>query len=123
MGTRRGYRQGLMPDVQAADPNEQPAAPRPPDSTQREVAGLGARLNQVANGLFWLAGIVFALTVIGTLIVASTTFDTFGLIDPNAESQSRSVVEVALLAAGITAGGILTGLAGILKALVRQDVL
>ena len=82
---------------------------------------LGQRLDQLANVLFGLAGVVLLLAVIGAIVGASTEVDTFGLVDESVTESGRSGVLVLALGGGLTAAGVLAGLGGILKALVRRD--
>ncbi|MDX6668231.1 MAG: hypothetical protein QOK04_1611 [Solirubrobacteraceae bacterium] len=77
------------------------------------------RLRTLANALFWSAGIVLVLSIIGAITVAST--QSLGLFAPEVEAQGRGFVAIGALGAGFTGAGMLAGLGGILRALLRRD--
>jgi len=85
-----------------------------------ELSPLAYRLDALATWLYWIAGIVLACAFLAALIVISTSVDTLGLVSPQVESQSRVAIAVALIGAGFAGAGIVAGLGGILKALVRR---
>ena len=87
---------------------------------QRERRSLDERLDLLATGLFLVAGLVLALALIAAVVVASSS-DSLGILAPDVERQGRGLAAVAALGAGFAAAGVLAGLAGILKALLRRD--
>ena len=109
-----------MPD---ADPK--PAGPDPKRPAGRTgppgLSPLGQRLNSLANFLFGLAALVFLIGFIGAFVGAGTQVETFGLVEDSVEESGRSGVVLFALGAGLTAAGVIAGLAGILKALVRRE--
>ena len=58
---------------------------------------------------------------IGAFVGAGTQVETFGLVEDSVEESGRSGVVLFALGAGLTAAGLIAGLAGILKALVRRE--
>jgi hypothetical protein len=91
-------------------------APAEPD----EPATLESRLKMLAVGLFWAAGLVLVLSLIGAITVASTD-QSLGLFAPEVEKEGRGLVAVAALGAGFTSAGVLAGLGGILTALLVRN--
>ena len=77
------------------------------------------RLRTLSTALFWAAGIVLLLSIIGAITVASS--QTLGVFLPEVEQQGRGFVALATLASGFTGAGLLAGLGGILRALLRRD--
>ena len=88
--------------------------------THDEPSPLGYKLDVLANWLFVLAIVVLLCGLIAAVLALSTTIDTFGVVSPQTESQSRLAVAAALFGGGLAGAGIVAGLAGILKALVRR---
>ncbi|HYU60932.1 MAG TPA: hypothetical protein VEK39_09240 [Solirubrobacterales bacterium] len=70
-------------------------------------------LQLLARALLWAGAIVLVLSVIGAIQIA-TSQNELG-IAPEFERQSRGIVAVGALGAGITAAGILAGLGAILR--------
>lgn len=93
---------------------------QPAAGVERERRSLDERLDLLATGLFLVAGLVLALSLIGAVIVASSS-DSLGILAPDVERQGRGLAAVAALGAGFAAAGVLAGLGGILKALLRPD--
>ena len=91
-----------------------PPAPAEPD----EPTTPEDRLRVLAIALFWAAGLVLLLSVIGAITVASTD-QSLGLFAPEVEKEGRGLVAVAALGGGFTSAGVLAGLGGILTALLR----
>ena len=91
---------------------------QPERTDQPEQSTLDERLRMLAMGLFWAAGVVLALSLIGAITIAST--QTLGFFNPDVEQEGRSLIALATLGAGFTAAGMLAGLGGILRALVRE---
>ena len=85
-----------------------------------ELSPLAQRLDALATWLYWVAGLVLACAFVSGLIALSTNADTFGLVSPQVETDGRVAVALALIAGGLAGAGIVAGLAGILKALVRR---
>ena len=85
-----------------------------------ELSPLAQRLDALATWLYWVAGLVLACAFVSGLIALSTNADTFGLVSPQVETDGRVAVALALIAGGFAGAGIVAGLAGILKALVRR---
>ena len=85
-----------------------------------ELSPLDQRLDALATWLYWVAGLVLACAFVSGLIALSTNADTFGLVSPQVETDGRVAVALALIAGGFAGAGIVAGLAGILKALVRR---
>ena len=81
-----------------------------------ELSPLAQRLDALATWLYWVAGLVLACAFVSGLIALSTNADTFGQV----ETDGRVAVALALIAGGFAGAGIVAGLAGILKALVRR---
>ncbi len=81
---------------------------------------LAYKLDALGTWLFMAAGVIVVLALVASLLVLSTTVDTLGLVSPQVESQSRVAIAAALFGTGLAGGGIVAGLAGILKALVRR---
>ena len=78
------------------------------------------RLDLLATALFCVAGLVLALSLIGAVMIASSS-ESLGLLSPDVERQGRGLAAIATLGSGFAAAGVLAGLAGILKALLRRD--
>jgi hypothetical protein len=74
----------------------------------------------LATWLFIAAVVVLVFGVIAAVLALSTNIDTFGVVSPQTESQSRLAVAAALFGGGLAGAGIVAGLAGILKALARR---
>jgi hypothetical protein len=91
--------------------------PTPAESEERTTPE--DRLGVLAIALFWGAGLVLLLSVIGAITVASTD-QSLGLFAPEVEKEGRGLVAVAALGAGFTSAGVLAGLGGILTALLRR---
>ena len=85
-----------------------------------ELSPLAQRLDALATWLYWVAGLVLACAFVSGLIALSTNADTFGLVSPQVETDGRVAVALALIGGGFAGAGIVAGLAGILKALVRR---
>jgi hypothetical protein len=85
-----------------------------------EPSPLGSRLDTLATWLFMTAGVVLCLGLIAAVLALSTTIDALGIVSPQVESQSRLAIAAALFGGGLAGAGIVAGLAGILKALVRR---
>jgi hypothetical protein len=85
-----------------------------------ELSPLAQRLDGLATWLYWIAAIVLVCAFLAAVIVISTNADTFGLVSPQVETQSRTAIAVALIGGGFAGAGIVAGLGGILKALVRR---
>jgi Na+/proline symporter len=81
---------------------------------------LAYKLDLLATWLFIAAVVVLCCGVIAAVLALSTTVDTFGIVSPQTESQSRLAVAAALFGGGLAGAGIVAGLAGILKSLVRR---
>ncbi len=106
---------------------EQPHATPPPADpvselkpTRDEPSPLAYKLDVLATWLFVVAAAVFCCGLIAAVLALSTTLDTFGIVSPQTESQSRLAVAAALFGGGLAGAGVVAGLAGILKALVRR---
>jgi Na+/proline symporter len=89
-----------------------------PDRAERSP--LAYKLDTLATWLFVTAAVVLCLGLIAGVLALSTNVNTFGIVSPQAESQSRLAVAAALFGGGLAGAGIVAGLAGILKALVRR---
>ncbi len=85
-----------------------------------DAARLAFRLDTLSTSLFWIAGTVTVLCVIAGVLAMTTNVDTLGLLSQQTEAQGRTAVGLALIGAGLGAGGIIAGLAGVLKALVHR---
>jgi hypothetical protein len=85
-----------------------------------EPSQLGSKLDALATWLFMTAGLVLLLGLIAAILALTTTIDTLGVVSPQVESRSRVAVAAALFGGGLAGAGIVAGLAGILKALVRR---
>jgi hypothetical protein len=94
--------------------------PEPEPRTRDQLSPLGSKLDTLGSWLFLTAGVVLALGLIAAILALSTTIDTLGIVSPQVESQSRLAIAAALFGAGLAGAGIVAGLAGILKALVRR---
>ena len=89
-------------------------------SPETEAPGqLAARLDLLATWLFFIAAMVVVLCVIAGVLALSTNIDSLGLLSPQADASARAAVGLTLIGGGVAAGGIIAGLAGILKALVN----
>jgi hypothetical protein len=75
-------------------------------------------LQLLARALIWAAGLVLLLTVIGAIQIATSESE-LG-IAPEFEEQSRGIVAVGALGAGLTGAGILAGLGAILRVLLAE---
>jgi hypothetical protein len=125
---RGGLLSGTVLEQGHATPSAPGAAPRldspaPGETTPRtgdERSRLGSRLDVLATWLFTIAGVVLLCGVIAAILALSTTIDTLGVVSPQVESNSRVAVAAALFGGGLAGAGIVAGLAGILKALVRR---
>lgn len=73
---------------------------------------------QLARGLVWAAGVVLALSVVGSIIIAGS--DNALPLFEDVERQGRGVAALASLAWGVTAAGILAGIGAILRLLVSD---
>ena len=73
----------------------------------------------LSRALVWAAGAVLVLAIIGAIQIA--TSDTGLGFNPDFEEQSRGVVALGALAAGITAAGVLAGLGSILRVLLDRS--
>jgi hypothetical protein len=73
-------------------------------------------LQLLARALMWAGGLVLLLSVIGAVQIAASESE-LG-IAPEFEKQSRGIVAVGALGAGISAAGILAGLGAILRVLL-----
>jgi hypothetical protein len=104
----------------AAAPGAGDAPTTPARLTRDELSPLAAKLDTLSNALFWVAGVVFVCAFLGALFAASTNVDTLGLLTPQAESHSRLAIVAIVFGTGFAAAGVVAGLAGILKALVRR---
>ncbi len=85
-----------------------------------QLSPLAQRLDGLASWLYWVAALVLACAFISGLIVLSTNADTFGLISPQVETEGRLAIALAVIGGGFAGAGIVAGLGGILKALVRR---
>jgi hypothetical protein len=81
------------------DQDEQPAAAESEERTTPED-----RLKVLAIALFWAAGLVLLLSLIGAITVASTD-QSLGLFAPEVEKEGRGLVAVATLGGGFTSAG------------------
>ncbi len=97
-----------------------PGAVPPLETTRDEPSPLAYKLDVLATWLFIAAVVVLVCGVIAAVLALSTNIDTFGVVSPQTESRSRLAVAAALFGGGLAGGGIVAGLAGILKALVRR---
>ena len=75
-------------------------------------------LQILARALVWGGGAVLVLSIVGAIQIA--TSDSSLGISPDFEEQSRGVVALGALGAGITAGGVLAGLGAILRVLLDR---
>jgi hypothetical protein len=91
-----------------------------PEPTGDETSPLAYKLDVLATWLFIAALVVLCCGVVAAALALSTNIDTFGVVSPTTESQSRLAVAAALFGGGLAGAGIVAGLAGILKALVRR---
>jgi hypothetical protein len=85
-----------------------------------DTTRLAYRLDALSTWLFWTAGIVALLCIVSGLLAMSTNIDTLGLLSPQAQTQGRTAVGLALIGLGLGGGGIIAGLAGVIKALVHR---
>jgi hypothetical protein len=74
----------------------------------------------LAKGLVWAAGIVFVLSLIGTLMIAGSD-NTLPLLE-DAERQGRGIAALASLGGGLTAAGVLGGLGALLRLQVSDHL-
>jgi len=72
----------------------------------------------LARGLLWAAGIVFLLSMIGTVVIAGS--DNSLPVLEDVERQGRGIAALASLGGGLTAAGLLGGLGAILRLLVAD---
>jgi hypothetical protein len=70
----------------------------------------------LARSLLWVAGIVLLLSVIGAVVIGSSTTSVPLLED--IQGQSRGAAAIAMLGSGLTAAGLLAGLGAVLRILV-----
>ncbi len=105
---------GAVPSLEPGDGDELQS------HTRDEPSPLGSKLDTLATWLFLTAGVVLCLGLIAAVLALSTTIDTLGIVSPQVESQSRLAIAAAVFAGGLAGAGIVAGLAGILKALVRR---
>ena len=91
-----------------------------PGQTGDELSPLGYKLDVLSTWLFVMAGVVLCFGLIAAILALSTNFDTLGIVSPQVESRSRLAIAAALFGGGLAGAGIVAGLAGILKALVRR---
>jgi hypothetical protein len=82
---------------------------------------LAYRLDTLATWLFYTAGAVVVVCIVAGLLALSTNIDTQGLVSPQAENSGRTAIGLGMIGVGLAGGGIIAGLAGILKALVHRD--
>jgi hypothetical protein len=82
---------------------------------------LEARLNRLANALFVAAGLVAFLSVVlaAALAGGQGTLADFGF--EALERQSRDVAAIGALMGGVLGGGVLAGVAGVLKLLLSRS--
>jgi hypothetical protein len=74
----------------------------------------------LAKGLIWAAGIVFVLSLIGTLMIAGSD-NTLPLLE-DAERQGRGIAALASLGGGLTAAGVLGGLGVLIRLQVADHL-
>lgn len=108
------------PDTGAVPSPEPGAGDEAQSHARDEPPRLGSKLDTLATWLFMTAGLVLVLGLIAAILALSTTIDTLGVVSPQVESRSRAAVAAALFGGGLAGAGIVAGLAGILKALVRR---
>jgi hypothetical protein len=85
-----------------------------------DLPPLAYKLDALATWLFMASGMVIVCTLLGALLVLTTSIDTLGLVSPQTENKSRFAIAVIVFGSGIAGAGIVAGLAGVLKALVRR---
>jgi hypothetical protein len=73
-------------------------------------------LQLLARALMWAGGLVLVLSLIGTIQIAASESE-LG-IAPEFEKQSRGIVAVGALGAGVTGAGILASLGAILRVML-----
>jgi hypothetical protein len=105
---------GAAPQLETTGRDE--LAPRARD----ELSPLGSKLDALATWLFATAGVVLCCGLIAAVLALSTNIDALGVVSPQVASQSRLAIAAALFGAGLGGAGIVAGLAGILKSLVRR---
>jgi hypothetical protein len=88
--------------------------------SRAEMPPLAYKLDALGTWLFMASGVVVVLALIGAVLILSTTVDTLGFVSPQVESKSRIAVAVVVLGSGVAGAGIVAGLGGILKALIRR---
>jgi hypothetical protein len=89
-------------------------------ANEQALTPLAARLDLLSTWLFFIAAMVVVLCVIAGVLALSTNIDSLGLLSPSADASARAAVGLALIGGGVAAGGVIAGLAGILKALVNR---
>lgn len=72
----------------------------------------------LSRALLWAGVLVLALSVIGALQVA--TSDSAVPFFEQVQRESRALAAIGILAAGVTAAGVLTGLGAVLRLLLVQ---
>jgi hypothetical protein len=75
-------------------------------------------LQILARALVWGGAAVLVLSIVGAIQIAAS--DSSLGISPDFEEQSRGVVALGALGAGITAAGVLAGLGAILRVLLDR---
>jgi hypothetical protein len=91
-----------------------------PAADEQALTPLSARLDLLSTWLFFIAAMVVVLCVISGVLALSTNIDSLGLLSPSADASARAAVGLSLIGVGVAAGGVIAGLAGILKALVNR---
>jgi len=104
---------------------EQPPSPvlGVDEGSRADLTPLAYRLDALSTWLFMAAGAVLVCTLIGAILVMTTTIDTLGILTPQTENRSRFAIAAIVFGSGIAGAGIVAGLGGILKALVRRSEL
>jgi hypothetical protein len=90
------------------------------EGSRADLEALAYKLDALSTWLFMAAGLVLVCTLIGAILVLTTTINTLGLVSPQAESRSRFAIAAVMFGSGIAGAGVVAGLGGILKALVRR---
>jgi hypothetical protein len=101
---------------------DQPQAPVADveERSRDDLAPLAYKLDALSTWLFMAAVVVIVCTLVGALLVLTTTIETFGVLTPQATSRSRFAIAAIVFGSGVASAGIVAGLGGILKALVRR---
>ena len=89
-------------------------------TSRQDLPPLAYRLDALSTWLFMACGVVILCTLVGALLVLTTSIDTLGLVSPQTENKGRFALAVIVFGAGLAGAGIVAGLGGILKALVRK---